>query len=69
MDPSILILMGEFDVKNRSDALRSTMSLNSGRVLSTIGAPSDGSLTSMVSTNFSFTAAISAFEVIKKPGC
>jgi hypothetical protein len=35
-------LIGEFDVKKRSEALRSTMSLNSGRVLSTIGAFSPG---------------------------
>jgi hypothetical protein len=48
--------MGEFDVKNRSDALRSTMSLNSGRVLSTIDAGCPGPLASTVSTNFSFTA-------------
>src|SRR5436190_1388010 len=69
IEPSIFTLIGELDVKNKSDALRSTMSLNSGRVLSTIGAPSDGSFTSMVSTNFSFTAAISALGVFKKPGC
>src|SRR5579859_4261380 len=38
--PSILILIGAFEVKNRSDALRSTMSLNSGLVLSA-GCPSE----------------------------
>ena len=32
--PSILILMGALEVKNRSDALRSTISLNNGLVLS-----------------------------------
>src|SRR4051794_8304132 len=59
--PSIFTLMGEFDVKNRSEALRSTMSLNNGRVLSTIGAPSPPDFsTSTVSTSFSFTAGISA---------
>src|ERR1700683_3776459 len=35
--PSILILIGAFEVKNRSDALRSTISLNNGLVL-TCGA-------------------------------
>src|SRR6202021_95724 len=35
--PSILILIGALEVKNRSDALRSTISLNSGLVL-TCGA-------------------------------
>jgi hypothetical protein len=60
MEPSILILIGEFDVKNRSDALRSTMSLNNGFVLSTMAGASAGSLPSMVSTNFSFTADMSA---------
>src|SRR3982750_3239223 len=60
IEPSILILIGEFEVKNRSDALRSTMSLNSGLVLRTIdGAASVESFTSMVSTNFSFTTGIS----------
>src|SRR5688572_17793833 len=58
--PSIFTLMGEFEVKKRSEALRSTISLNSGRVLSTIGAPFAGSLTSIVSTNCSFTFGISA---------
>src|SRR5262249_37538742 len=37
--PSILILIGALEVKNRSDALRSTMSLNSGLVFSA-GCPS-----------------------------
>jgi hypothetical protein len=59
MAPSIFTLMGEFEVKNRSEALRSTISLNSGRVFNTIGAPSPWSLTSTVSTSFSFTAAMS----------
>ncbi len=60
--PSIFTLMGEFEVKNRSEALRSTMSLNSGRVFNTIGAPSPLPLTSTVSTNFSFTAGMSALD-------
>src|SRR5262245_10787520 len=58
--PSIFTLMGEFEVKNRSDALRSTMSLNSGRVLRTIGAESPARLASTVSSSCSFTAGISA---------
>jgi hypothetical protein len=58
--PSIFTLMGEFEVKNKSDALRSTMSLNSGRVFNTIDAPSPCSLTSMGSISFSFTTGISA---------
>src|SRR5512145_388912 len=33
--PSILILIGACEVKNRSEAFFSTISLNSGRVLST----------------------------------
>src|SRR6185436_6094867 len=33
--PSILILIGAYDVKNRSDARLSTISLNSGLVLRT----------------------------------
>src|SRR5882757_8729975 len=36
--PSILILMGAFEVKNRSEAFFSTISLNSGLVLS-VGWP------------------------------
>src|SRR5688572_25175132 len=64
MAPSILTFMGEFEVKNRSLALRSTMSLNSGLVLSTIGAPAAGSLTSMVSTNCSFTFGISTLDYV-----
>src|SRR5689334_13900799 len=55
--PSILTFMGEFEVKNRSLALRSTMSLNSGRVFNTIGALS-ADLASWVSSSCSFTAAI-----------
>jgi len=35
MRPSILILIGELDVKKRSEAFFSTMSLNNGRVFST----------------------------------
>src|SRR6187551_753032 len=59
--PSIFTLIAEFDVKNRSEALRSTMSLNNGRVLSTIGAASPPDLSaSTVSASFSFTAGISA---------
>ena len=46
--PSILILIGALDVKNRSDALRSTMSLKSGLVFS----PVEGELTLKSSVSF-----------------
>src|SRR4051812_32462412 len=58
--PSIFTLMGEFEVKNRSLALRSTMSLNKGRVFNTAGADSPPAFASEVSSSCSFTAAIFA---------
>jgi hypothetical protein len=50
--PSILILMGALEVKNRSDALRSTISLNNGLVLSVGWRPPATAFTTSVIAGF-----------------
>src|SRR5512139_2898752 len=66
--PSILILIGAFDVKKRSEAFFSTMSLKSGRVFSTklrpVAAPPVASLSTLSPPGFVVSRSVDDMDLL-----